>query len=638
MAPILIPDALPTLSSLLRHIYSLAIDTTPESELSPRDLAPRGSRPGAVSPGTLSAAILTVFCLLATFLALLVWWFFHIKGGFLWRPNDWSDYQSAVLRRHDEISDDAITVFTDGSARRGGGGSSAGARTEVLSAVWNDEQKLEAADRMTSISRGGRDLWGEFKSRLGIGLRGGEAPPMDTWGGRSEAGGTSVSTRTRIGRHVPGRLPGVCEVQHFGLEDYERAVKKAEARNKEKMRQKERERRESLMAEQQGIPLQPQKPRRKKKPVRRDWDNRSLETTTTLAAPALTATPVSGRRRDYEYESYSKETPARPKGWKPEDSVLPDVSYGYDPKAYFSPKHLSHHISTRTNRSYVPGDDPGDVPPPIRMKPKRKSMPPPTMQAEPVSLRKESTRKDKHKSSHGGAISRGKSHRHHSKSKEVSGKAYKSASTKEVGAKGYVAASTKEITQGAGYSKHHSSRRHVSEKTESTKFTSSEEYSSSEDYTESDSDEYTTESDSADEKGNPKKPDLGTKVYHHPLPPKREVWNEPIARGSGNAGSSSVAGSAIISRNNRAENTAPPQASAAAPAPPGYRHTRANSIVMERVQQFQSRANAAAAPIPTIRALPAPGTSYSNTPRHTGSACPAPPGNVKALGYRRNGN
>jgi len=633
MAPIPISDALPTLSSLLHHIYSLAADTTPEFELTPRDLEPRGSRPGSVKPGSLSAAILTVFCLLATFLALLVWWFFHIKGGFLWRPNDWSDYQSAVLRRPDEISDDAITVFTDGSARRGGGGSSAGARTEVLSAVWNDEQKLEAADRMTSISRGGRDLWGEFKSRLGIGLRGGEAPPMDTWGGRSEAGGTSVSTRTRIGRHVPGRLPGVCEVQHFGLEDYERAVKKAEARYKEKMRQKERERRESLVTRQQGIPLQPQKPRKKKKPVRRDWDNRSLETTTTLAAPALTATPVSGRRKDYEYEAYSQETPARPKGWKPEDSVLPEVSYGYDPKAYVNPKHLSHHISTRTNRSYVPGDDPGDVPPPIRMKPKRQSMPPPTMKAEPVSLKKESTRKGKHRSSHGGGVSREKSHRHHSKSEGVSGgKMYKLANTKEVGGKGYAAASTKETNQPAGHgqSKHHSSsKRHISEKTESTEFTSSGEYSSSEDYTETDSDDYTTESSSDDEKGSSRKPDLGTKVYHHPLPPKREVRNEPIAVGSASGGSSSATTGAIT-RNTRAENIA-------SQAPPGNRHTRANSIVMERVQQFQSRANASAAPVPTARALPAPGSSYSNTGTfgNRGNTGSAPP---KALGYRRNEN
>lgn len=493
---------------------------------------------------------------------------------------------------------------------------------------------------MTSISRGGRDLWGEFKLRFGIGLRGGEAPPMDTWGGRSEAGGTSVSTRTRIGRHVPGRLPGVCEVQHFGLEDYERAVKKTEARNKEKMRQRERERRESLLAEQQGIPLQPQKPRKKKKPVRRDWDNRSLETATTLAAPALTATPVSGRRRDYEYESYSQETPARPKGWKPEDSVLPEVTYGYDPKAYVNPKHLSHHISTRTNRSYVPGDDPGDVPPPIRMKPKRQSMPLPTMTAEPVSLRKESTRKYKHRSNHGIEISREKSHRLHSKSKEVGGKPYKPASTKEVGGKAYVAASTKEVTQGAGHSKHHSLRRQGTEKTQSTEFISSEEYSNSEDYTETDSDDYTTESESDNEKGTSKKPDLGTKVYHHPLPPKRDVWNEPIAGGSGSAGSSSVAGGTIISRSNRAENITPLHAedSAPAPAPPGSRHTRANSIVMERVQQFQSRAIAAATPIPTIRALPAPGTSYSNTPGNRRSAGPAPPGNVKALGYRRNGN
>lgn len=508
-------------------------------------------------------------------------------------------------------------MFTDGSARRGGGGSSAGSRTDVLSAVWKDEQKLDAADRMTSISKGGRDIWAELKSRMGLGLRGGRAPPMNTWGGRSEAGGTTVSTRSRVGRHVPGRLPGVCEVHHIGLDDYERATKKAEVMYREKMRTRERERRERLMAEQQGIPLQPRAPR-KKKTVRRDWDNRSLETMTTLAAPALTATPLTGRRKDYEYESYVQETPARPRGWKPGDSEIPDISRGYDPKAYVNPEHLSHHISTRTNRSYVPGDDPGDVPPPIRMKPKRQSMPPPSfMRPEPIPLNKSST---KEYSGHTrGSVKREKSHRNH----------HHSTKTKEVGGKGYIAAATKEVGRDRKHSRRRSSRRQASEKVEPVQDSSSEKDTSSseEDYSETDSSDYTTES-SEDEKG----PTLGTKIYHHPLP-KRDVWSEVIASGSGssgrgsgniarNSGNDSESATAAAYQGGRAKTNATERANqipASAGALPSHsrvgQRPRTGSIVAERVNQLQSRANAATA-------VPSSGSSSSNKP---------PPGSIRAL-------
>lgn len=593
-----------------------------------------------------------------------------------------------MLRNPESISDDAITVFTDGSARRGAGGSSAGARTEVLSAVWHDGQKLEAADRMTSISKGGRDLWGEFKSRFGIGLRGGEAPPMDTWGGRSEAGGTSVSTRTRIGRHVPGRLPGVCEVHHIGLDDYERAAKKSEAMYKSKLRQRERERRERLMASQQGIPLQPtttRPPQKKKKPVRRDWDNRSLETTTTLAAPALTATPVSGRRKDPEYERYAQEPAARPRGWQAGDSELPEVSYGYNPQAYVKPKHLAHHMSTRTNRSYLPGDDPGDVPPPIRMKPKRQSMPPPlpSMAAEPVSLRKESTRKDKHRGGQdsSGAVKRERSHRQHSRAKEVGGGGkgpgggYTSTrtSTKAVGGggKGYVAASTKEVGGGGGGSggasapsRHRSQhKRQVTESTAYTSSSSEEEYTSSEEE-ESSSDEYTTDSDSDGDgdggNGDKRKPDLGTKVYHHPLA-KRDVWSEVItAGGSGSASAPPPPTTMTTTRSNPPAAAPPPSIP---PPPPGHRsaHTRTGSVVMERVQQFQSRASlpppapapraSLPPPAPAPRALPGPGMGMGYTSGSAGQGqgqgqrgsgngrdgrAPAPAPGGAGGGYRRN--
>lgn len=493
----------------------------------------------------------------------------------------------------------------------------------MLSAVWNDEQKLDAVDRMTSIGKGGRDLWAELKSRMGLGLRGGMAPPMDTWGGRSEAGGTTVSTRSRIGRHLPGRLPGVCEVHHIGLEDYERAAKKAEVMYREKMRAKERERRARLLAEQQGIPLQPRAPR-KKKAVRRDWDNRSLETMTTLAAPALTATPLTGRRKDNEYEAYVQEIPARPQGWKPGDSEIPDISRGYDPKAYVNPQHLSHHISTRTNRSYIPGDDPGDVPPPIRMKPKRQSMrPPPMMRPEPIPLNKPST--EKYSSHTKGSVKREKSHRDH----------HHSVKTKEVGGKGYIAAATKEIGRDRKHHRRHSSRRQTSEKAEQAQYSSSEKSTSSseEDYSDTDSSEYTSES-SEDDKG----PTLGTKIYHHPLP-KRDVWSEVIASGSGSSGRGN--GSNTGGSSSNATESATGQLPAAyqggrtktnvteranqipvtAGAPPGHsrvaQRTRTGSIVAERVNQLQTRANAA-----TAVSSPGPSSSFSHKP---------PPGSIRAL-------
>lgn len=84
-----------------------------------------------VRPKTFNAGVLVVFCLIAGSLAMLVWWLFVKRSGFIWRASDWQDYKASVLRRPDERPDDAITVFSDGTARRGGG-STVGTRTVVL--------------------------------------------------------------------------------------------------------------------------------------------------------------------------------------------------------------------------------------------------------------------------------------------------------------------------------------------------------------------------------------------------------------------------------------------------------------------------------------------------------------------------
>jgi hypothetical protein len=86
------------------------------------------SRPQKIGPG-----VLVVFCLLGASLGLIAWWLFIRRSGFIWRDYDWAEYKASVLRRPEERPDDAITVFSDGTARKGGPqGSSVGARTVVL--------------------------------------------------------------------------------------------------------------------------------------------------------------------------------------------------------------------------------------------------------------------------------------------------------------------------------------------------------------------------------------------------------------------------------------------------------------------------------------------------------------------------
>jgi hypothetical protein len=79
----------------------------------------------------MSAGVLVVFCLIGGSLGLLVWWLFVKRSGFVWKSWDWQDYKASVLRRPEERPDDAITVFSDGTARKGGG-SSVGTRSVVL--------------------------------------------------------------------------------------------------------------------------------------------------------------------------------------------------------------------------------------------------------------------------------------------------------------------------------------------------------------------------------------------------------------------------------------------------------------------------------------------------------------------------
>jgi hypothetical protein len=98
------------------------------------ELIKRASDHGNISKAhTIGAGVLVVFCLLGATLGLIAWWLFIRRSGFIWHDYDWAEYKASVLRRPEERPDDAITVFSDGTARKGGPqGSSVGARTVVL--------------------------------------------------------------------------------------------------------------------------------------------------------------------------------------------------------------------------------------------------------------------------------------------------------------------------------------------------------------------------------------------------------------------------------------------------------------------------------------------------------------------------
>ncbi|KAI5820872.1 hypothetical protein BZA77DRAFT_300134 [Pyronema omphalodes] len=110
-----------------------------------RSLEPRRPSEGNYTrPGKMNGGVLVVFCLIGASLGLLVWWLFIRRSGFIWRKYDWADYKASVLRRPQDRPDDAITVFSDGTARRGGSGSSVG-RSVVLGELDTTYQKSYVA-------------------------------------------------------------------------------------------------------------------------------------------------------------------------------------------------------------------------------------------------------------------------------------------------------------------------------------------------------------------------------------------------------------------------------------------------------------------------------------------------------------
>ncbi|KAG0634275.1 hypothetical protein HOY80DRAFT_538384 [Tuber brumale] len=169
-------------SELFNELFSRAVGffTTLESSpsaLERRDLEPRASY---VKPKSMTAGVLVVFCLLGASIGLMVLWLFVRQGGFMWKDSDWEDYKSSVLRRPAARPDDAITVFSDGSARRGGG-STMGARTVVLgeldttytkSEVTRGPRAKEHTEKKSARSVVG-GLWAQAQDAFGR-LRGGD--------------------------------------------------------------------------------------------------------------------------------------------------------------------------------------------------------------------------------------------------------------------------------------------------------------------------------------------------------------------------------------------------------------------------------------------------------------------------------
>jgi len=148
-------------------------------------------------PSKLGPGILFVFCLLGASLGLLAWWLFIRRSGFIWREYDWAEYKSSVLRRPEERPDDAVTVFSDGTARKGGPmGSSVGARTVVLGELDTTYTKSYVAKEKPwgprdlpgkgttgGGSKGGGGLmgvWGKVEGSMWGKLRGGEPSDNDT--------------------------------------------------------------------------------------------------------------------------------------------------------------------------------------------------------------------------------------------------------------------------------------------------------------------------------------------------------------------------------------------------------------------------------------------------------------------------
>jgi hypothetical protein len=164
-------------------------DSTSFVSLLRRALEPRTSTGAYTKPSNIGAGVLVVFCLIGGSLGLLAWWLFIRRSGFIWRASDWQDYKASVLRRPDERPDDAITVFSDGTARRGGG-SSVGARTVVLGELDTTYTKSHVEKLWGPRDQPGKDsprkkglletVWSDVKGSVWGGLRGGEPSESDT--------------------------------------------------------------------------------------------------------------------------------------------------------------------------------------------------------------------------------------------------------------------------------------------------------------------------------------------------------------------------------------------------------------------------------------------------------------------------
>lgn len=169
-------------SELFNELFSRAVSFFATLESSPSTLEGRNLEPRAsyVKPKSLTAGVLVVFCLLGASIGLMVLWLFVRQGGFMWKESDWEDYKSSVLRRPAARPDDAITVFSDGSARRGGG-STMGARTVVLGELDTTYTKSEVirGPRVQEITekKGAKSvvggLWAQAQDAFGR-LRGGD--------------------------------------------------------------------------------------------------------------------------------------------------------------------------------------------------------------------------------------------------------------------------------------------------------------------------------------------------------------------------------------------------------------------------------------------------------------------------------
>lgn len=197
--------------------------------LEPRDLEPRATY---VPPKSMTAGVLVVFCLLAASIGLMCMWLFVRKGGFIWKASDWEDYKSSVLRQPERRPDDAVTVFSDGSARRGGG-SSMGTRTVVLgeldttytkSQVMRGPRVRTAPSSGEENSRGGGtmaifgEMWGNLFGRLRGGSgSGGHVSDVETEPPRQRRSKSKSKSKSKPHRkrHVSADTRSVTTTESF---------------------------------------------------------------------------------------------------------------------------------------------------------------------------------------------------------------------------------------------------------------------------------------------------------------------------------------------------------------------------------------------------------------------------------------